>query len=615
MPEPIRPSTGGTHENAMRHGSLEYRPAIDGLRALAVLSVFVFHLKHRWLPGGFVGVDVFFVISGYLITSIIYQELQKGTFSLVRFYQRRIARIFPAFFTVALVTLAGAHFIYSPQDLASAGANLAAAALSIANLKLMTQGNYFEISPDAQPFLHYWSLSIEEQFYIGFPLFHLLLFKYFRKRLVLVLVGLWAASFAVCLVLTYTRPTWAFYLLPARAWELLAGCLLAVTTSTSGTTHETKKWKPVSWAFLALVILSFVLINEGLPFPGFSALLPVFATVGLLSPAAARMGSEKWLSTGLLVAIGRISYSLYLWHWPIFSLVDYHLCLASDAVRLSLKIALSFVAAIASYWLIEKPARAYLNRRGNVGTAYIAMTVAVVVCLFVGIRVHHANYVNADLKQVQHGGLKFHSKPSTKLVVLMGDSNGSMYGRVMKSICEELGYRLTVISVAAGDPLPDSSAAGDQLWQDSLAVIRRERPDCLVLACAWDSKLHERSERLDIAVAALRPLVGRLVLLNQPPILPDNANRVSIRAGARPPFIENAELHSRRSQANEYLKRFNSGNCSVVDIASHFERANGEVLFMDEQGKQLYHDRTHLSGFGADAIREDLKRAVLESAR
>src|ERR1039458_2468270 len=146
--------------------TVEYRPAIDGLRAVAVLAVFLFHLNRGWLPGGFVGVDIFFVISGYLITSIIFRDCERNRFSFGRFYQRRIARLLPSFFTVALFTIVGASFIYSNQDLASAGATLAAAAASIANLKFMLQGNYFILSPDAQPFLHCWSLSVEEQFYL-----------------------------------------------------------------------------------------------------------------------------------------------------------------------------------------------------------------------------------------------------------------------------------------------------------------------------------------------------------------------------------------------------------------------------------------------------------------
>jgi peptidoglycan/LPS O-acetylase OafA/YrhL len=212
-----------TQLSTVRHGTLEYRPAIDGLRAFAVLSVFIYHLNNNWLPGGFVGVDVFFVISGYLITSIIFKECEHGSFSLKKFYQRRIARIFPAMLMVGLATLIGAYFIYSAQDLASAGASLTAAVLSLENVKCLQQGNYFEITSDNVPFLHYWSLSVEEQFYIFFPLLFLLLFKYARKHLVLMLSFLLGGSFLASAVMTQMKPAWAFYLLPTRAWELLCG--------------------------------------------------------------------------------------------------------------------------------------------------------------------------------------------------------------------------------------------------------------------------------------------------------------------------------------------------------------------------------------------------------
>lgn len=595
----------------VRHRSLEYRPAIDGLRALAVLSVFIFHLNHEWLGGGFVGVDVFFVISGYLITSIIFKECQEGSFSLRRFYQRRIARIFPAFFAVALVTLVGAYFIYSPQDLASAGANLTAATLSVANLKFMLQGNYFEISPDAQPFLHYWSLSVEEQFYIFFPLLLLLLFKFARKHLVLVLGVLCAGSFLAAVILTLVKPVWAFYLLPTRAWELLAGCLLAVVSNSTKATSDASWLKILSPLSLLVVALSFVLVREGNNFPGFWALLPVVGAVGLLIPTTSNSAiGEKFLAIPPLVAVGRMSYSLYLWHWPIFSLVDYRMYLASEATRLMLKIGLSFLAAGLSFWLIENPARVFLNRRTNMMLAFSAMFCALAICVPLGISIRKANYINAELSNVRAGGLEFSSKEKARSVILMGDSNGSMYGKVMKEVCAELGSKLNVISVAAGDPLPDSASSNSQLWLDSLAVVEREKPDCLVLACAWESKLENKQSRLADAVATLRPLVGRLVILNQPPILPANANRAAIRNGARPPFYEDAEARKQRLNSNQFLERFASGNCSVVDIASHFQTTNGELLFLDENGRQLYHDRGHLSGFGADLIRAELKKAV-----
>jgi hypothetical protein len=496
--------------------------------------------------------------------------------------------------------------------LASAGANLAEAVLSVANMKFMMLGNYFEMSPDAHPFLHYWSLSVEEQFYIFFPLLLLLLFKYARKHLVLALGILCAGSFLAAVVMTHLKPVWAFYLLPTRAWELLAGCLLAVITCNTRPSSEARWPNWLSASCLCFVVLSFLLVHEGNHFPGFWALLPVTGAVGVLMPVIGRGGkSEKWLGIAPLVIVGRISYSLYLWHWPIFSLIDYKMYLASEPVRLVLKVGLSFLAAAFSFWFIENPARWFLNRQKNMPLAYASMLCALLICVPLGVAVRKANYINAKTSDVIKGGLVFNSNSKKASVILMGDSNGAMYGKVMKDICANLGYKLSVISVVAGDPLPTSdNVSSGRLWLESLDVVRKEKPDYLVLACSWEGQLQGDKERLALAVNTLKPLVGRLVILNQPPILPKNANRASIREGATPPFYEDAEIRRQRMEVNDYLKSFNSGNCSVVDIAAHFQTTNGEVLFLDEQGRQLYQDSGHLSGYGADFISSDLRKAI-----
>ncbi len=296
---------------------LPYRPSIDGLRAVAVLSVFVFHLNHDWLRGGFVGVDVFFVISGYLITSVLQRDFANGSTSLGAFYQRRIARLFPAFFAVALATVVGASFVFSSQELASTGANLVAAALSLTNVKLMFLEGYFETSADAQPFLHYWSLSVEEQFYLVFPGLLLLMRDSTKRRRITVLAVLGILSLTTSLLVTWAAPNWAFYLLPARAWELAAGALLAVALQ-GAPAPRLPSWFPALG--LAGILISFFVIDGDSGFPGYQVLLPVAGTICLLWPAGggatvATPGVERLLSHGLLVALGRRSYSLYLWHW------------------------------------------------------------------------------------------------------------------------------------------------------------------------------------------------------------------------------------------------------------------------------------------------------------
>ena len=310
------------------------------------------------------------------------------------------------------------------------------------------------------------------------------------------------------------------------------------------------------------------------------------------------------------VRIGRMSYSLYLWHWPIFSLVDYQFFLSSEPLRLTLKIGLSFLAAALSFLVIENPARRFLNTPKRRLIAYAALTAALAICVPLGISIRKANYVNAELRDVAKGGLVFPGKPGARSIILMGDSNGSMYGKVMRDICTELGYKLTVISVAAGDPLPSSTGQQSQLWLDSLAAVQKEKPDVLVLACHWESQLKGDMNRLAAAVDFLNPYTAKIVILNQPPILPESATRASIRNGARPPFTENISTHQARLEANDLLQKLTSTKISVVDIANSFQLLGGEVRVFDDQGHQLFNDATHLSGYGANLIRLLIQSAL-----
>jgi peptidoglycan/LPS O-acetylase OafA/YrhL len=590
--------------------SIRYRPELDGLRAVAVLAVFVFHLRSGWLRGGFVGVDVFFVISGYLITSILLRDFERNTFSLAKFYQRRIARLFPAFLIVALATLAGAFFIYSAQDLASSGATLTASTLSVANIKFMMQGNYFKIASDAQPFLHDWSLSVEEQFYLLFPATLLFLFlkaKRYRTTLLGILCGV---SLVACIAVTHARPTWAFFLLPTRAWELLAGSILA-SWGMHRIASGHKGWQRLSLLGLALIGASFFLIKEGAAFPGYVAVLPVLGTVFVLGPNKGSGGvAEKLLSWGPMVLIGRMSYSLYLWHWPIFSFVDYKLYLASPLVRLGLKVGLSLAATAACFYLIENPGRVFLNQPHRRRMAFAFLGCALLLLVPLGIHIRNANYINATARDVAHGGLVFNRDGRYGAIVLMGDSNGSMYGKMLRQVADEHGFKLTVISAAAENPLPPSTSGHPTLWTDSLAVVKRERPDYLFLVCNWETKLSDDSARLAIAVDELKQYTGCLVLITQPADLPGSATRASMRNGSRPPFWEDPVLHAARTKANAMVKSFAGGNVVVLDIERHFEQADGRIIFADSYGRLYYYDNDHLSGYGADLVKADVVAAI-----
>lgn len=221
-------------QHRANQNSTDYRPAIDGMRAFSICSVLVFHMFPNLLPGGFVGVDIFFVISGYLITSILIRECREGNFSFGRFYQRRIARIFPSLFAVLAATLLAATMLYPGEEIASTGAVVTSALASLANIKFIMRGDYFKLAPDTERLLHTWSLSVEEQFYFAMPLLVYILTSQksreslrYTKRLGGAMAILILVSLCVCIFLTFWMRTWAYYLMPTRAWELLVGGIVA----------------------------------------------------------------------------------------------------------------------------------------------------------------------------------------------------------------------------------------------------------------------------------------------------------------------------------------------------------------------------------------------------
>lgn len=590
---------------------ISYRPMIDGLRALAVLSIIVYHLNPGWLAGGFVGVDIFFVISGYLITSIIVRESDAGSFSLARFYQRRIARILPAFFGMVSVSLAAAWWIYTPQDLALAGGYMAASALSLTNLKLMFQGSYFALLPDAHPFMHCWSLALEEQFYLGFPFMILLLRGQRRPWLFPVLLVTAGLSFGLGLWLTWQRPIWGFYLLPSRAWQLLAGALLAV-----GTIEGRRLWesqltpKRAGVVGMVMVMVSLGSIREH-GFPGFQALLPTIGTVLLIAGSAPGTGGwvNRIFESRPMVVVGRMSYSLYLWHWPVFSLVDYRLLMASEGMRVVIKVGLTVILSAACHYLLERPARARLAGEKASKLAYSTAVAGVLSSVLIGLAVQRHHYVNARKGAARP--LVFNPRGKAGTLMLMGDSHGSMYGKTLLDLANELDYRLVVTSCAARDALPAKDGGGPSEWGDSLKVVQRERPDAIVLACAWAAYLDKDGERLALALGSLRPLADRVVLLTQPPELPESATRANIRRGGRPPFFEASTTRELRNRMNEKVRAAIGGNVGVVDLEPLFGGGTGEVPLFDEGGRQLYHDRSHLSDLGARRLRQVLRQIMV----
>lgn len=289
---------------------MHYRPEIDGLRAIAVLIVLIFHINHELMPGGFIGVDIFFVISGFLITTILKQSLDKGNFDYKLFYTRRIKRLIPLFFAVLIFTLIGGYYILLPADFQSFATDVLVANFFLANIKFAFGNNYFE---SEQPLLHFWSLAVEEQFYFIMPTLLLIIYKFFRKYLLPILILIFISSFALAEYMSLT-PKYAqlsYFLLPTRAWELIAGCLLATTKIKI----NDKIAGILSILGIIFIIIGIFVIDKKSVFPGMITFLPVFGSVLII--LGGDKGGGPFLSAKPFVFIGLASYSIYMWHWPI----------------------------------------------------------------------------------------------------------------------------------------------------------------------------------------------------------------------------------------------------------------------------------------------------------
>lgn len=331
-----------------------YRRDIDGLRALAILPVLLFHTHVPGFSGGFVGVDVFFVISGYLITGIIAREIDAGQFSLVRFYERRARRILPALFAMLVFVLAMASWLYLPGDFEAVPKSALMALAFLSNLWFFANTGYFAGGAETMPLLHCWSLAVEEQFYIGFPLLLWGIARYAPRWRVGVIGAAAGVSLGWAVLKAADTDGFAFYMLPPRAWELFAGALLALGAVPEVRSQALREFLALSG--LGLILFAVFTYSSATVFPGLSAIPPVLGSALLLHAApGTRVGAL--LSSPLPVGIGLISYSLYLWHWPLIVFAEY----ARDEKLSGLwqlgVIAASLLAAWASWRWIERPFR------------------------------------------------------------------------------------------------------------------------------------------------------------------------------------------------------------------------------------------------------------------
>jgi peptidoglycan/LPS O-acetylase OafA/YrhL len=373
---------------------MQYRPEVDGLRAVAVVPVVFFHAGFAGFSGGFVGVDVFFVISGYLITGLIQEDLQQGRFSLLRFYERRARRILPALFLVCLCTIAAAWFVLTPEDYRRLGKSLAFMSLFASNIYFLGNVDYFAPAAENQPLLHTWSLAVEEQFYIVFPLILMVLARRTAKWRSMALGAAMLASFLAFVAIDSKHPQSTFYLLQFRAWELLVGACCAlygrgvISADCAGNVQQGLFRALAAWLGVGLLVGTVHFQKAAaLPHP-LVLTLPVAGTALLILFAQPQRGPGRLLASAPVVGVGLISYSVYLWHQPVFALWRLATPEPGNRVAAPIIVLACFATAYISWRWVEQPLR-----RARAGTAKVLAGAATALCslLLIGAGLHYGD--------------------------------------------------------------------------------------------------------------------------------------------------------------------------------------------------------------------------------
>jgi peptidoglycan/LPS O-acetylase OafA/YrhL len=333
---------------------MKYRIEIDGLRAIAVIPVILFHAGFELFSGGFVGVDIFFVISGYLITTIILIEKETGKFKLVNFYSRRARRILPVlFFIIAFSTPFSFIYLY-PNDFQSFAKSIISTSTFTSNIFFWLESSYFDVGVEYKPLLHTWSLAVEEQFYVLFPLAIMLFFRFGNKPLQIILGGFFLLSLVLSQFGSLYSPTFNFYMLPTRGWELLIGSFVAFYLLKK---PQIKGNQLLSLIGLLLITYSVFEFDKQTPFPSLYALVPTIGTALILLYSSTNTISYQLLSNKFLVYIGLISYSAYLWHQPIFALTRHAIPEDISTLTYIFLILLTLGLSVLTYKFIENPFR------------------------------------------------------------------------------------------------------------------------------------------------------------------------------------------------------------------------------------------------------------------
>ncbi len=550
---------------------MKYRPDIDGLRAVAVTPVVLFHAHLSGMSGGFVGVDVFFVISGFLICSVIVEEIRRNAFSIINFYERRCRRILPALFTMFLVTSLLSSVVLMPPDMTAFGKSLLSSLLFVSNVYFWKDSGYFDGSAEFKPLLHTWSLSVEEQFYVVVPYLLVAIAAFLKRRFLSVLIPLTLLSFGLSIWAVSHAPNAAFYVLPTRFWEIMLGGLLAAGASAG----PSRRWARELCAAvgLAAIVVSVVSYSDETPFPGLTALAPC-GGAALIIYAGLGGGSAvaRLLSTSPFTFIGKISYSLYLWHWPLFALYRYHVAREVMLAESAVLVGLGFVLAVLSWHFVEKPFRKSVEPigrraifRGSLAGAAATAALAGSAVATEGLPFRYPRFQLVSAPGESHydaamgescflgdpqtfadwGGEKcFVTKNGGPNVLLWGDSFAAHYVPGLRNQADRVQASILQYTLSACPPVlgfdtlsnPPCRAFNDNVTR----VVEQYAIDAVIVSGRWDYafKRHVQPAQITASLARLRELGVDVYVIGQSPMFGNQVQVLFAQAGGSSDMLE-----------------------------------------------------------------------------
>lgn len=644
-----------------------YRPDIDGLRAVAILSVLVYHVSPTALPGGFIGVDVFFVISGFLISSLIFKELENGGFQFGDFYIRRVRRIFPALALVMSATLLAGWFILTTHQFAQLSKHAMGGAAFSANLLQWREAGYFDTDSRLKPFLHLWSLGIEEQFYIFWPIAVVLMWRRQFPAMLLVLILL---SFGFNIIRTPHHAVGAFYLPFGRAWELLVGALLAYKAARWGSLFTLLRsskihlpvdvpvrLKAVAAPFgMFLIVAGLVAIRPDAEFPGWWAVLPVVGTALLIGAGPDASLNAKWLSHPLAVFIGLISYPLYLWHWPLLAFL--RITNATEpmlAARIGAAF-LAFLLATLTYLLVEAPLRRSRWPRTLIVGVLVAMMFVIFMVGYFGFRkddvkplpfqISDCSGILSQTSDVYRHCRIIGDPRLKKTLFLWGDSHANSWLVGIAKLSKQNGAKLIMVQHPGCPPVLGvrrslgeglaEACSSFALADHVMSLIKKTAPERIILVARWSLYtfgLHSRGALIEntfvtsdprgtatpeTSAAALRRqlpetllqlsrLAPTLVVKTVPTLhMPIDDGLVRDPGGFEPSLSEYREYEAVPDQIIDQAAA-SIPNVSVFDPAVVLCTQKCHAVL---KGVRLYSDDSHLTDEGALLFVPALSRAL-----